>query len=265
MAIGVPGIPQEARLSTSGGDTDHLCRSTRSRQSTLKHLLVHNKPKEIEKSTAVIDTPEVVTFSCEYPAEIEATETEDGQHEDSGQLGGTPLPEELNTFSCEQYVVGESTSAWQLVESDVMRKALRVCIANKRYEENNQYPAEMEEAEDGQHEDSGQLGGTPFQKRLRTEWDQSAMDQLDEQYTKLLEAMGGEGKHLELMNASFMHLLDTGGQPSFQDVFPLLLDVPCTYIQVFNAALSLDEPVPITYHPNDHTKVAWRVKSWVRR
>ena len=135
-------------------------------KSTLKYLLVHNEPKAIKKSTAVMDTPEVVTFSCEYPAEVEATETEDGQHEDSGQLGGTPLPEELNTFSCEQYVVGESTSAWQLVESDVMRKALRVCIANKRYEEKNHYPAEVEatDTEDGQHEVSEQLGDTPLPK-----------------------------------------------------------------------------------------------------
>ena len=235
-------------------------------KSTLKHLLVHNKPKEIKKSTAVMDTPEVVTFSCEYPAEVEATETEDGQHENSGQLGGTPLPEEFNTFSCEQYVVGESTSAWQLVESDVMGKALRVCIANKSYEVNKHYPAEVvtpsrenpaeveaTDTEDGQSEVSGQLGDTPH--RLTTKLDQSGMDQLDEQRAKLLEAMGGEGEHFQLKNASFMHLLDTGGQPSFQDVLPLLLDVPCTYIQVFNAALSLDEPVPITYRCDEDTKV----------
>ena len=227
-------------------------------KSTLKHLLVHNKPKEIKKSTAVIDTPEVVTFSCEYPAEMEATETADGQHKDSGQLGGTSLPEQLTPFSCEQYVMGqEGTSAWQLVESDVMRKALRACIANKSYEEKKQYPTEMEgtRAEDGQHEASDQLASTPLPKRLETELDQSGMALLDEQYTKLLKDMEGEGKHFELKSASFMHLLDTGGQPSFQDVLPLLLDVPCTYIQVFNAALSLDEPVPITYRPNEHTSV----------
>ena len=75
---------------------------------------------------------------------------------------------------------------------------------------------------------------------------------LDEQYTKLLKDMEGEGKHFEIRGASFIHLLYTGGQPSFQDVLPLLLDVPCTYIQVFNAARNLDEPVPITYRSTDH-------------
>ena len=67
--------------------------------------------------------------------------------------------------------------------------------------------------------------------------------------------MRGKGKQIELQGASFIHLLDTGGQPSFQDVLPLLLDVPCTYIQVFNAAHSLDERVPITYRSDDHTRV----------
>ena len=55
-------------------------------------------------------------------------------------------------------------------------------------------------------------------------------------------------------NASFIHFLDTGGQPSFQGALPLLLDAPCTYIQVFNAARDLDQPVPITYRPDDHTE-----------
>ncbi|MDA8043559.1 MAG: hypothetical protein MPJ22_14165, partial [Pirellulales bacterium] len=50
-------------------------------------------------------------------------------------------------------------------------------------------------------------------------------------------------------------MLDTGGQPSFQDVLPLLLDIPCTYVHVFNAAMDLDQPVPITYRPNASTEV----------
>ena len=64
-----------------------------------------------------------------------------------------------------------------------------------------------------------------------------------------------EGKRIQLTDAFFIHLLDTGGQPSFQDVLPLLLDVPSTYVQVFNAALGLDERVPISYRSDDHTRV----------
>ena len=104
------------------------------------------------------------------------------------------------------------------------------------------------------------VGGIPLRNQLKTEWGQPDMDQtgialLNEQYRKLLEGIGKEGEHLQLMNASFVHLLDTGGQSSFQDVLPLLLDVPCTYIQVFNAALSLDKRVFITYRSNDHPSI----------
>ena len=52
--------------------------------------------------------------------------------------------------------MGESTSAWQLADSDIMRKSLHACIANEAYEEKDQYPTEIgtEEADDGQHEAS---------------------------------------------------------------------------------------------------------------
>ena len=38
-------------------------------------------------------------------------------------------------FNAEQYVVGKCTSAWQLVDSRIMRKALHTCIANQAYDE----------------------------------------------------------------------------------------------------------------------------------
>ena len=116
---------------------------------------------------------------------------------------------------------------------------------------------ETEETEDGQHEAvvEEQIDARPPQKLLKIGQDQYDIAILDEQYSRLLQEMGGKGKQIELKDASFIHLLDTGSQPSFQDVLPLLLDVPCTYIQVFNAAHSLDERAPITYRTDDHTRV----------
>ena len=207
-------------------------------KSSLKHLLVHNTPKAVKTSTAVIDTPEVVTKRSDME------------------------------FSCEQYAVEEGTSAWQPVNSDIMKNSLHACITSKAYEERNQYPIEVEakEAKDGQHEalkpqqdqsnEDGQhesfveeqKDGYPLPKQ-----DQSDIASLDKQYSRLLQEMGGEGVRIRLKDASFIHLLDTGGQPSFQDVLPLLLDVPCTCIQVFDASRSLYDRLPITYRPNDHT------------
>ena len=216
-------------------------------KSSLKHLLVHNTPKAVKTSTAVIDTPEVVTKR----SDIE--------------------------FSCEQYAVKKGASVWQPVNSDIMKNSLHACITSKAYKEKNQYPIEVEakEAKEGQREAlkpeqdqsdpfaqypnedrqceafvKEQKKGHPLPKQ-----DQSDIASLDAQYSRLLQEMGGEGARIKLKDASFIHLLDTGGQPSFQDVLPLLLDVPCTYIQVFDASRSLYERLPITYRPNDHTEL----------
>ena len=209
-------------------------------KSSLKHLLVHNTPKAVKTSTAVIDTPEVVTKRSDME------------------------------FSCEQYAVGEGTSAWQPVNSDIMKNSLHACITSKAYEEKNQYPIEVEakEAKEGQHEalkpqqDQSNEDGQheAFVKEQKDgcplpQQDQSDIASLDEQYYRLRQEMAGEGVQIKLKDASFIHLLDTGGQPSFQDVLPLLLNVPCTYIQVSNASHSLYERLPITYRPNNHTVV----------
>ena len=60
----------------------------------MKHLLVHNTPKAVKESTGVIDTPEVISVSSE------------------------------------QYAVEDGSSAWQMVNSDIMRQSLHACITN---------------------------------------------------------------------------------------------------------------------------------------
>ena len=216
---------------------------TESGKSTLKHLLVHNTPKEVKTSTAIIDTPEVVT---ERPGSEVTKQTDED-------------------ISSERYVVEESTSAWQLVDSDVMKKALHACIAHQAYKKKDRYPAEVNVKRTEQHEVE-QVDDSTLPEWLDTEQDQSDVTLLDKHFDQLLKEIEAEGKlleskesekgkRIELTDAFFMHLLDTGGQPSFQDVLPLLLDVPCTYVQVFNAALGLDEKVPISYRSDDHTRV----------
>ena len=208
----------------------------------MKHLLVHNAPKAVKTSTAALETPEVVTKRSAMD------------------------------FLSEQYAVQEGTSAWQPVSSDIMKNSLHDCITSKAYEEKNQYPIEVEakEAEHVQREalmtkqaQSDPLNNEREEKEAITEERdpllkqvQSNLSSLDQQYSQVREEMGGEGVRIKLKNASFIHLLDTGGQPSFQDVLPLLLDVPCTYIQVFNASRSLYERIPVTYRPNEHTVVS---------
>ena len=219
--------------------------STAVGKSSLKHLLVHNTPKAVKESTAVMDTPEVVTVSSE------------------------------------QYAVEGGTSAWQLVSDDVMAKSLHSCISNRAYDDNPQYPSEAEvneskspngaEVNRSEHVHSSPHGQgdtllLPLQAipphQQQHSKDRGSGPQLDinsllkGHYSQLLQEMGEDGERIQLKDTSFIYLLDTGGQPSFQVILPLLLDAPCTYIQVFNAARDLDQIVPITYRHSDHTEVS---------
>ena len=216
-------------------------------KSSLKHLLVHNTPKAVKTSTAVVDKPEVVTVSFE------------------------------------QYAVEGGTSAWQRVNNDVMGRSIQVCVSVKAYDE-GQYP-ELHRSEDKQSHQQVEAAATPlpnpstshtihhpiqkFIKFLRqvarvpaahksvshqSTGDSEMAALLDEAHSKCVHNLAPRGQCIKLNDASFVHLFDTGGQPSFQDALPLLLDVPCTYIQVFNAASDLDKPIPIMYRPDDYTE-----------
>ena len=222
-------------------------------KSSLKHLLVHNTPKAVKTSTAVVDTPEVVTVSTE------------------------------------QYAVEGGTSAWQTVSKDVMGRSLQACVTAKAYDE-GQYP-ELHRSKDEQSHQQMEAAAAllPHPSNSQTNWrnltqkfinlfrwvsrtaaaheaaphqcgrmestgDSEVVALLDKEHSTFLHNFGVPGEHINLKDASFIHLLDTGGQPSFQDALPLLLGVPCTYVQVFNAAHDLDQPVSIAYRRDDHTE-----------
>ena len=180
-------------------------------KSSLKHFLVHNIPKAVKASTAVVDTPEVVTISSE------------------------------------QYAVEGGTSAWQLIDDDVMGKWLCECITSKAYNVDTELHHEHDdvphvERKDNPHPHPPAMAIAAARK--------SGGTNVLSKYV-----LNARYKSIKLKGTSFIHLLDTGGQPSFQDALPLLLlDAPCTYIQVFNAARDLDQPIPITYRSDDHTE-----------
>ena len=243
-------------------------------KSTVKHLLVHNAPKAVKTSTAALETPEVVTkrsameFSSEqyakqedtsawqpvssdimknslhdciaskayeeknqYPIKVEAKEAEDAQREPflMNQVQSSPFAH------LDQYPNEEGQHGKVEVEAKQAKDVQREAFLDHYPIKEGENEANAEERE-----------SLPKQA-------QSDLASLHQRYAQVRKELGGEGVRIKLKNASFIHLLDTGGQPSFQDVLPLLLDVPCTYIQVFDASRSLSERIPITYRPNDHT------------
>ena len=202
-------------------------------KSCLKHLLVHDKPKEVKTSTGVMEKPDVVTISAEKYA-VEGTSV------------WLPLTDEKMASSikssCQkrQYHIPEdgpkdrhSKLAQPVIEINPHIAASKATSFSSRAD-----PSDTESDSLHLQPSANTADGSVFhQAHFRLMRDPSL----------------GEG--MLLNGAQFVHLLDTGGQPSFQAVLPLLLDVPCTYVLVFNAAEGLNAPVPITYRPDDTTVV----------
>ena len=194
-------------------------------KSCLKHLLVHDKPIEVKTSTGVMEKPDVVTISAE------------------------------------KYTV-EGTSVWLPLTDAKMASSIKFSCQKRKYH----IPEYEREDQHGKLAQSvieinppiAASKATPHSSRADpsdTDSDslplQSAFHQAH--FRLMCDPSLREG--MQLNGARFVHLLDTGGQPSFQAVLPLLLDVPCTYVLVFNAAEGLNAPVPITYRPDDTTVV----------
>ena len=58
---------------------------------------------------------------------------------------------------------------------------------------------------------------------------------------------GETEQEVQLEDVSFIYLLDTGGQPSFQNALPMVLDFPCNFVYTFNASYKLTVPYIDTY------------------
>ena len=202
-------------------------------KSCLKHLLVHDKPKEVKTSTGVMEKPDVVTISAEKYA-MEGTSV------------WLPLTDDKMASSikssCQkrQYHIPEDGSEDR--RGKLVQPVIKInpsIVASKATSRSSRAdPSDTES--DSLH----------LQPSANTA-DVSALQQAH--FRLMRDPSLGEG--ILLNGARFVHLLDTGGQPSFQTVLPLLLDVPCTYVLVFNAAEGLNAPVPITYRPDDTTVV----------
>ena len=193
-------------------------------KSSLKHLLIHNKSKVVNTSTPVMEAPDVVIVGEHYAVE------EDG----------------------EVYI-------WKLVTGDCLNQSVKCCTVGKQYKECKQYPTVITQSEP-KLEDLVASDDTeadlppdePSHEQGNTSPDNTEVGSLLEaSRSKLLEKVDIPEDQIHLDKASFLHLIDAGGQPAFQDVLPLLLAIPCTYVQVFNASKDLEDPVQSTYRPRE--------------
>ena len=65
----------------------------------------------------------------------------------------------------------------------------------------------------------------------------------------IIEKLGSK-EEMSIQDETFLFLLDTGGQPAFQNALPLLLDFPCSFVQVFKASRDLTAPYTNALNPD---------------
>ena len=196
-------------------------------KSCLKHLLIHDKPKEVKTSTGVMEKPDVVTISAEKCAV-------------------------------------EGTSVWLPLTDDKMASSIKSSCQKRMYHIPEDRHGKLAQpvieinplnAASFSHSSHADPSDTESDSlHLQPSANSADVSAFQQAHFRLMcDPSLGEG--ILLNGAHFVHLLDTGGQPNFQAVLPMLLDVPCTYVLVFNAAEGLNAPVPIVYRPDDTTVV----------
>ena len=184
-------------------------------KSSLRHLLVHGKSKEITTSTPVMETPDVI-----------------------GEL----------------YTEDEESSIWKQVTKDCLHDSVKQCTRERRYEKPPHYPtaigsssSDVQAENTVSHQDTSTTQSTAAIDRSQTRPKES--NHLEDARKEVLSSSSVPEEEIPLQNTKFIHLIDSGGQPTFQDILPLLLAIPCIYLQIFDASKGFHEHIRTTYRP----------------
>ena len=197
-------------------------------KSSLKHLLVHDESKEIATSTPVLETPAIVTLSSE------------------------------------QFAAKEASLSWKVVSDESMAASIRIACRGHAYHSvplsrgaklaqgvrSLFKPGESKIKNSATKSEKGRNPMShPHSQPVLPEQEEALPPRLalEQAHEALLDNLGTGVEEQLLQTARFVHLLDSGGQPPFQDALPLLLQIPCTYVLVFDASQDLDKPLHITY------------------
>ena len=190
-------------------------------KSSLRHLLVHGKSKEMAISTPVMETPDILVF---------------GEH----------------------YAMVKGSSVWKPVSERCLNQSVKVCAVEKNYQKCKQYPTAIGNPSGYREKGLLQKMADRVLKNVRIPQHHLPLEGsecLEASRSELLDSVELPDSIIQLDKASFLHVIDSGGQPAFQDILPLLLAIPCTYIQVFDASKDLDEPIQSTYCPQEDVEL----------
>ena len=220
-------------------------------KSCLKHLLVHNKSKEVTTSTPVLESPEIVTFTPKvvtFTATPELFMTNQGSSsvwQPIQDMGGMIKKWTME----EQYEAQEAQSTTRMNQDEAGRRLQLAQKSTLTGKVSDNFKAIT----------LNTTGTVPVSSHVILPALQKAHEHLQKDLDK-----GNLAHVLDQRQLTLIHLFDSGGQLAFQDTLPLLIGTPCTYITVFNASVDLDQPVDITYRAQDRSeaKLDLQLSQW---
>ena len=232
--------------------------SSRVGKTSLKHFLLYDTAREDKTSTAVLEAPEVVLKwkgdDCLFSAGI--------------KVGSSTWK------AADHNLLRQLISEMNMKEKDEFPSSASLPQATALSQDNNNAVANSKTVDktnavqkDGLIERFKKIKN-PFKKASTNTQTQLApatpspkhnalqLDLLDQAREAFLfeHNLSSEVQIDEEKCIQFIYLLDTGGQPSFQNVIPLLLDFPCNFIQVFKASDKLTDPYVNAYCPDGVTE-----------
>ena len=241
-------------------------------KTSLKHYLLHNTAREDKTSTGVLEAPEVATIAGEQDIRTGFEEEEERYQGKEGQV----KEDEYDVIKC--FAVG---SSWKVLTDEKLGQL----ISKIKMEEREVFPGSTLETPpvslpQATSNDTTLPGDIAKTTEIASETTKlptdtsitpppppshdttealAAQDPLEvlqqARDSFLLKHNLSTEAEFDEKQCTFIYLLDTGGQPSFQNVLPLLLDFPCNFLHVFKASERLTDPYINAYCKDGVTEV----------
>ena len=232
-------------------------------KTSLKHYLLHNTVREDKTSTGVLEAPEVATIAGEQDIRAGFEEEGQGKEEEYDFIKGLAVGSSWKVLTDEK--LGQLISKIKMEEREVFPGSTLETP-----------PVSLPQATSDDTTLAGDIAKTteiasettklptdtsitpPPPSPVTTEAlaVQDPLELLVQARDSFLQKhnLSTEAEFDE-KECTFIYLLDTGGQPSFQNVIPLLLDFPCNFLHVFKASEKLTDPYINAYCQDGVTEV----------
>ena len=241
-------------------------------KTSLKHYLLYNTAREDKTSTGVLEAPEVATIAGEQDIRTGFEEEEERYQGKEGQV----KEDEYDVIKC--FAVG---SSWKVLTDEKLGQL----ISKIKMEEREVFPGNtletppvsLPQATSNDTSLPDDIAKTteiasettklptdtsitppppPSHDTIEALSVQDPLEVLQQARDSfLLKHNLSTEAEFDEKQCTFIYLLDTGGQPSFQNVLPLLLDFPCNFLHVFKASERLTDPYINAYCKDGVTEV----------